>query len=311
MKPRPHFRLQRQALSVAAMTLILAGCAAPAPETWRVAPNYRITHAGASASANLGYTALTRQYAGEGRWREARDVWRKAALAMPEDADTLNALGMAEAGQGLYGNAIAALRRAVVLAPQRTALRNNLGYALLLDGQREEAKSVLNEVLARSPDHLLAQANLNRIHQPATRAAALQITPNVEPLPLRQTGLAEAPVRATPVISAPLAMAPRIEIINGNGVTGLAASLRGWLRVRGLTQNPRLGNAQPFNTATTVVHYRAGYFAVAQEFAGRMPQRVELAPEPGGVLHADIRVVLGRDLRAIEASLFVSAQTTF
>jgi len=34
-----------------------------------------------------------------------------------------------------------------------------------------------------------------------------------------------------------------------------------------------------------------------------MPQRVELAPEPGGVLNVDIRVVLGRDLRPIDGQI--------
>lgn len=338
-------RAQRKALTVAAIAVVLAGCSTPEPKTWRVAPNYRISHAG--PSANQGYVALARQFEGERRWREARDAWRKAALAAPEDADTLNALGLAEASQGQFGRAVAALRRAVALAPERVPLLNNLGYALLLDGNNVEAKSVLKAALARSPDHLLAQANLSRLDQVAGSAAApvasaketpaeasppaphlqsVQTAPNVEALQLRQTGLAAVsavlPVSAVSEVSkapevkaaaaavvAPNSVAaevpartaeappPRVEIVNGNGVTGMASSLNGWLRAHGLAQNARLSNALPFNTVTTVMHYRTGYFSVAKELAERMPYRVEMAAGPGGALNADIRVVLGRDLR--------------
>ncbi|MDO8778833.1 MAG: LytR C-terminal domain-containing protein [Burkholderiaceae bacterium] len=327
-----HSRLRSNALTVAAMAVVLAGCSTPEPKSWRVAPNYRISHAGPSADA--GYVALARQFEGERRWREARDAWRKAALAAPQDADILNALGLAEASQGQYGHAVAALRRAVALAPERAQLLNNLGYALLLDGHSVEAKSVLQEALARSPDHLLARANLERIDQVAgvvpslatlpkdapqeasTRAPqlqTLQTAPNVEALQLRQAGLSaasEAPQVKAAVVAAPNSLAaevpvraaepppPRVEIVNGNGVTGMAASLSGWLRARGLAQHTLLSNAQPFNTMTTVMHYRTGYFTVAKALAERMPYRVEVATEPGGALNADVRVVLGRDLRA-------------
>lgn len=336
-------RAQRKALTVAAIAVVLAGCSTPEPKTWRVAPNYRISHAG--PNANQGYVALARQFEGERRWREARDAWRKAALAAPEDADTLNALGLAEASQGQFGRAVAALRRAVALAPERVPLLNNLGYALLLDGNNVEAKNVLTAALARSPDHLLARANLSRLDQVAGGAAPLvasakeapaeasvpaphlqtvQTAPNVEALQLRQTGLAAVP--AVPAVSevskapevkaaavaAPNSLAaevpvraaetppPRVEIVNGNGVTGMAASLSGWLRAHGLAKNALLSNALPFNTVTTVMHYRTGYFSVAKDLAERMPYRVEMAAAPGGALNADIRVVLGRDLRTAD-----------
>lgn len=317
-----HPRFQHQALGMAATALFLAGCTTPAPETWRVAPNYQVSHAGPGPA--VGYMALARQYEGERRWREARDAWRKAALAAPQDADTLNALGLAEAGQGLYADAVSALRRAVALAPQRVQLLNNLGYALLLDGQTDEARNVLKEALARSPQHPLARANLNRIDQLAgdvnatvgspkeaastSGLAALntpppgslveQSLPSREPVPRSEAEQTNALERAAPTFSP-----ARMEIANGNGVRSMAAALSRWLRARGLTQKPSLTNARPYNTVTTVVYYRAGYLTAAQELVESMPQRVELAPEPGGVLNVDIRVVLGRDLRPIDGQI--------
>lgn len=315
--PTRHPGLHRNALTTVAMAAVLGACAFPTPDTWRVAPVYRVAHAGGT-DTDSSYQALARQYEGEHRWRDARDAWRKAALAAPQDADTQNAWGMAEAGQGHFGNAVEALRRAVALAPQRAQLLNNLGYALLLDGHTEEAKSLLKEALARQPDHPQAMANLDRITPPAdtTRppatppepsvpAQSVQTTPNLAPLHLRQTGLADtapptpeaaAAPASVPLRGVPVAL-PRIEIANGNGVTGMASALRTWLRAQGLTQKPVLRNALPFHTATTVLHYRLGYLAVAQELAGRMPQPIELAPTPGDVRDVDVRLVLGHDLR--------------
>ena len=278
--------------------------------------------------------ALARQYEGERRWHEARDAWRKAALEAPNDADILNALGMAEASQGLYADSVAALRRAVTAAPDRIALRNNLGYALLLDGHDDEARTVLRDALERDPEHRLARANLNRIDQVAVAAASpadktygnsavdpgvlrepvagsVQTTANLAPLQLRQTGPAVAP--ASPVVAivetggtvpaaaqlvvprTPVSAEPRIEIANGNGNDGIAGRLRDGLNTRGVTGHIVLSNALPYNTVTTVVRYRAGFVATAQDIADSLSQRIAIAPAPGGALNADVRVVLGRD----------------
>jgi hypothetical protein len=188
---------------------------------------------------------------------------------------------------------------------------------LLLDGQTDEARNVLKEALARSPQHPLARANLNRIDQLAgdvtatvasPKEAALntpppgslveQSLPSREPVPRSEAEQTSALARTAPTFSP-----ARMEIANGNGVRSMAAALSRWLRARGLTQKPSLTNARPYNTVTTVVYYRAGYLTAAQELVESMPQRVELAPEPGGVLNVDIRVVLGRDLRPIDGQI--------
>ena len=93
---------------------------------------------------------------------------------------------------------------------------------------------------------------------------------------------------------------PRIEISNGNGVTGMAARLGAFLRANGLVRQAVLSNASSFTTTTTVVQYRPGFRDAALRIAAGAPYRMELAPAAEGVLQADIRVVLGRDVRAAE-----------
>ena len=92
---------------------------------------------------------------------------------------------------------------------------------------------------------------------------------------------------------------PRIDIVNGNGVIGMAARLSAFLRANGLVHRALLSNAMPFNISSTVVHYRAGFRDAAQQIVARAPYRMELAAQAGGAVNADIRVVLGRDVSAV------------
>jgi len=315
---RTALRFPRTALAVAA--LALGGCAATGPEAWRVAPSYRITHAGPVGAQ--GYAALARQYEGERRWSDALAAWQKAALAAPADAEILDGLGVAQAGQGRLDDAVATLSRAAALAPPSARRFNNLGYALMLAGRGAEARDALHRAVALEPGHALARANLRRLEpespavpagpepaavalakvdaaaappaEPTPAAPVVQTEPNAAPLP--RAGTAPSP---RPPVPPPSLDALRIEIANGNGVTGMAAWLGGWLQQRGLHQRVRLTNLRPFDQATTVIYYGQDFAAEARELARRMPRSVKLAPLQGGAGRSDLRVVLGRDLSDI------------
>jgi len=117
-------------------------------------------------------------------------------------------------------------------------------------------------------------------------------------LRLAPTGAAPSPAEFEPQPPTFAAMsAPRIEIANGNGVVGMAARLGAFLRANGLVQQALLSNLRPFNTTSTVVHYRVGFRDTAERIIASAPYRIELAEAPGGIGNADIRVVLGRDVR--------------
>jgi len=346
-----HFHSPVVALTSIAVAAILVGCSTTDSKLWQVAPNYRISNTG--ASAEMGYTALARKYEGERRWPEAIIAWRKAAAAAPQDAEILNALGLAEARQGRFANAIATLRRALALSPQRVQFLNNLGYALLLDGRSLEAKEILSQALVLKPDYPLARINFSRAEQaivitqtvvtaskkpdsildpPAPTetanirgltagATVLQTEPNVGVLEIRLEGLAKTtlPAPSMALTTQPVVVAKvtppvppavpvksestthdhaTIEIANGNGVPGMAVWLNGWMQGHGLRRASFLRNERPFATATTVVLYRPGFLKNAQELAKRMPQHIKVAPEPGGPVDADLRVVLGHDFRS-------------
>ncbi|HEU5297335.1 MAG TPA: LytR C-terminal domain-containing protein [Burkholderiaceae bacterium] len=318
------------------MALVMAGCATPTPEAWRVVPRYRVTHAGTGAAQ--GYFALARKYEGEGRVGLALVAWRKAALEAPDDVEILDALGIAEARQGFHDRAIATLRRASALAPPQAARLNNLGYALLLDGRNDEARRVLLEALALEPQHAQARTNLSRL-EPIGAVAAVAFAvpvpnsfsvadlqtaasqqpadgirliaqPTTGPLPLSSTPgtSATVPAIATEVRSAlseeahPVNLhAVRIQIANGNGIPGMAARLASWLRRSGLENAMHLSNLPPYDSPSTVVHYRPGFAEQAREIARRMQPGAMVAQQPGDARGADVRVVIGRDARPLAA----------
>ena len=108
----------------------------------------------------------------------------------------------------------------------------------------------------------------------------------------------------------PAAPVPRVEIANGNGVVGMAARLGAFMRANGLVRQALLSNVRPFNTARTVVHYRAGFREAALRIAAGAPYPMEVAAAPGGAVNADIRVILGRDVRAEDSCAGACTRTT-
>ena len=95
--------------------------------------------------------------------------------------------------------------------------------------------------------------------------------------------------------AAPAAKPYRIEVSNGNGVTGMARKVAGFLDGEGYSR-ARLTNQKPFQVAASQVQYRSGYREQAQTLVLNLPGRP-------GIVQADnlrgdisIRVVLGKDL---------------
>jgi Flp pilus assembly protein TadD len=86
----------------------------------------------------------------------------------------------------------------------------------------------------------------------------------------------------------------RLEISNGNGVSGMAARLGKWLATQGLPAN-RLTNQQKFAQQQTVVQYRSGHEDAAQLVARSLPANAKAEAAPTQGLRSDVRVVIGRD----------------
>lgn len=262
--------------------------------------------------------------------RAAMAAYREAMLLTPDSADARNGAAVLHAQLGQLETARAMLQALAHEAPTARTY-NNLGYVLYLQGDYAQAASVLRQSLQLDNGQQPARANLDLAiaalarsvstvdaidatadaiapdlapaPMPAAPASRLQLTqlqPNIFALSWRDAPVAArttVPVPAKPV--APAAPLPRLEVINGNGETGMAARMRGMLGGMGISVL-RLGNQRPYGVQASSIVYRPGHAQAAAALAlalGGMPQ-LQAADDSGIGAGADLRLLLGKDAAA-------------
>lgn len=87
----------------------------------------------------------------------------------------------------------------------------------------------------------------------------------------------------------------RLEIANGNGITGLARKVRKTLVAQGLPV-ARLTNIKPYQERQTVIQYRAAFEEQALSLSKRLRKTPKLVVNEYLRSNADLRLVLGRDV---------------
>ncbi len=91
----------------------------------------------------------------------------------------------------------------------------------------------------------------------------------------------------------------RVEVLNGCGVSKLAAMYTDFLRDEGVDVL-KTGNANRSDYEKTVIIHRQGKREISEEIAGMMginPESIILEPDPGSVI--DATIILGRDYDSI------------
>ncbi len=92
----------------------------------------------------------------------------------------------------------------------------------------------------------------------------------------------------------------RLEISNGAGRLHMAARMRRYLVVHGMS-NSRLTNAKSFNNQVSVLYFKPGHMATAKSLSGVLPVRPDL--RRNATLQTDLRLVLGGDLLSFDRGL--------
>lgn len=87
----------------------------------------------------------------------------------------------------------------------------------------------------------------------------------------------------------------RIEVSNGNGVTGMARAVGTEMRQAGGLNIARITNARPFNKPQTLILCSPEMKAAAMELAQSMPVRPRIVLRDVAHRQVDVRVVLGAD----------------
>ena len=233
---------------------------------------------------------------------------QEAGMARPQQAYLFSNLGHAYSLDGRDAQALPVLEQACLLDPLNALAWQHLAQVLERLGQHERA------ALMRRQAASLREHDLRRDMAVLRGEAAPQLVPVPAPVPeapamarveiTQSDGMARlqrvpAAVRSVPAavperpMPAAAAPRPRLEIVNGNGVPGMAAAL-----ARSLAGAPvqvvRLANETSFQVARTRVEYRPAQEQAARQLARQLGTQVQT--QAADCPASELRLVLGRDL---------------
>lgn len=204
------------------------------------------------------------------------------------------------------------LEKACVHDPLDPANWEQLAAALATGGERERAATMyLQAATLRAhdirEDYLLLKEELKDARVAAAETSAMPRTQVrrigaalVEVLRIQNGDALPAPQPSPQQPSAAMAAASsivRLEISNGNGVTGAAARLARSLDVGGV-KTVRLTNARPFTVALSRIEYQREQKLMAQQLGQRLG--LPLQKLHGNPAYVDMRIVLGHDARYLK-----------
>lgn len=260
------------------LACLLQGCTAtPGAPRWQVQGVQRIGHSAGQSAAT--YLELGKFYQARGQLELAAGAYAASIALDPRQLGARNAQAVLDARRGRLEQAATALLALVRDFPEAAQPLNNLGYVYYLQGELAQASGLLAQAAARAGGTALARNNLQLVQ--AAQAAALA---------------QKAPPAASDVAAAPQALA-EIEIINGNGIRGMAAQLRQRVQERGMAVS-RLANQPGFRQARSQILYAPGHARQAhalRQIVALPGMEMPLVAVASLARGTGIRLVLGRD----------------
>jgi hypothetical protein len=185
---------------------------------------------------------------------------------------------------------ITPLEQACLRDPLDPEKWEQLAAALAIAGERERAAAMyLQAASLRTHDVQQDYATLKQAlsDDGVPRTQVRQVAP----------GLVEVTRTVTRTHAQTEVAVVRVEISNGNGVTGAAARLARSLDGDGV-KTVRLSNVRPFAVPQSRIEYQREQQKMAQALARRL--NLPLQPARGATAYADLRIVLGHDVRYLK-----------
>jgi tetratricopeptide (TPR) repeat protein len=269
-------------------------------------------------------------YSIQGKYTEAIAVLKLAVQQAPKAAHIHNNLGYAYYLQGQNSDAIIALRESTNLDPGNQRALNNLGLAYAKAGNNTDSIVAFTQAL-KAPDVALsgiATANKNtpqaveptqtaQLGAPVERAApqslalpkdrgvinrvAVTVVPLIDSqVKVVQVAANVYELRQQAVLSVQVAATPstvqtKLEIANGNGITGMAKRVNAFLHGQGyLTQ--RITNQKPYKVQITQIQYRNGHQLEALRLQSSLPKKSDLVQSDEMHANVNVRIVLGKNI---------------
>jgi tetratricopeptide (TPR) repeat protein len=254
--------------------------------------------------SNMGYA-----YYLQGQYAESVRALEQATKLDPHNQRALNNLGQAYAKAGSTTQSALAFSEAIsvekadhtvaetaVPAQSIPANVTNIAVASAQDANVQKVTVQDAQMLAIPKDSgVIRTANSAPAMVPVveSRARLVPVAPHVSELQLRPES-AEMLQVASAEASQDLQKV-RLEVANGNGVSGAASKVSKFLRGQGYAA-ARLTNQKPFKTKTTQIYYRAGYEAQAQLLQSKLLDAPKLIERNDMRASVSVRVVLGKDM---------------
>lgn len=306
-------------------TIVLTGCTSIQKDTSlagiEIKPVTRIKHA--NGSPKIMYL-LGRYHQGKSDYQKAIAAYKKALAAKPDYVEVHNGLGVIYSIQGRYELSLQHFHAAIEISPKETYLHNNLGYAYLIQGNLAEAVKSLDEAVLLDPENkrarlnlasalerinldnkvVASQADLNLlplITQPVTKANVNKVDDNVSEFNDNAESRAVSKAyRAHDRVShhhdskSLDSTDIRLEISNGNGITGMAKQVSVFFQQHGVVKT-RLTNHQTYKHYQTEIYYRSGNYDQAYQINQMLPMQVKLVESNELRNDIQIKILLGQD----------------
>lgn len=270
------------------------------------------------------YNALGVALARSGRHVDAEAVLRQAVALAPDLTHVRSNLGYVLMLAGKLDDAVLELKAAVLQdGGNPTAMANLRDAVTQQDAVRSsatagEAIATKAAAIAFSNSAETVMVSLTASVEPDgalvkvdVPVAALRVIdlPTIgwgqEPALVATAKPVSHPVPAFPMPTLPLTFAAmgriatgqqvsKLEVTNGNGTAGMAASVGRWLAAQGL-QASILTDRRPYTQVQTLVQFRNGHEEAAMRIARSLPGGGKALLVPTQGLRADVRVLLGRD----------------
>lgn len=263
------------------------------------------------------WNALGVTLAYAGRYAEAEAALRQAVVLAPGRLHLRNNLGYVLMLAGKPAEAVVALQPVGNGQGASSTARANL-----IEATARAAAAADNVQPATQPTAALAASQSGSpspetaasatVQAPVTAVATSTAAPSTMRVGYVPDAPALRPLEAGPKAAPPAAVAAdatppstasalrtattsvRLEVTNGNGVTGMAGQVGRWLVRHGMPV-AHASNLQPFVQRITIVQYRSGYEEAAMRVVRALPVSAGAEPAATAGLRGDVRVLLGRD----------------
>ncbi len=284
----------------------------------------------AEARNALAVLAATR-----GNLAQAIEMLSSLVASHPDQPHLLTNLGYAHYLKGEYALAKERLMQALSIAPDNDSAQQKLALVKQKLGEPADERDAIHQIVEKSRTSKEATDHSDRspvvklnegvyqlirslpIEEAKSYAARCDLTAAPQPAP-KLMPAAMTPTAMTPTATTPATTSPdrpvavtvattvtatgnerlRLELVNGNGITRLART------VRDLISGPhwqvvRVLNHEEFSVAVTRIEYAKHRYGAAQELADALGVAAQLRPnyQQGDT---QLRVVLGKDFRTTE-----------